>query len=264
MIKELNHVGILTADIEGSIDFYVNILGGTIVRDATSTDGNSRFVYVQLVDGVIELITVGDPAAAGLAHIAFIINDNVSLDACYEKLVGMGYEFTVLPKVAASGDGRLAFFKDKSNCIFELIERKVEPRQSFINPNLLEFDHISVGIFDACADKCEPFYLKTMGFNVRKIMRKGDFVMSYYFHGKDTLETLHSIGGDAPAKAMQHLAFRVADTHKMKEYLESKGVDCPNPVKPSMMGGFNILNIMSPDGVAIEFVDRPALEDYNA
>lgn len=263
MIKELNHIGILSTDIEKSIDFYANILGAEIVRDATSPDGKSRFVYLQIVDGIIELIQSGDPASAGLAHIAFILDDNVSIDDAYDKLSGMGYEFTVLPKVAASGDGKLAFFKDSSNCVFEILERKTPVRESFKNPHILEFDHLSVQIFDACANQCDQFYLGIMGFKVRKIMQKDNFKMCYYSHGKDTLETLHSIGGDVPSKALQHLAFRVADVSKIKGYLVSKGIECPNPIKQSSFGGFNILNIVGPDGVAIEFVDRPALENYD-
>ena len=263
MIKELNHVGIRTADMENSIDFYVNILGGTIVRDAKTLDGKGRFVYIQIVNSVIELITVDDPTAAGLAHIAFIIDDNASLDDCYEKVSGMGYGFTVPPKPAASGDGRLAFFNDKSNCSFELIERKIQPRHLLDNPHILEFDHISINLFDTCADTCKSFYLETMGFKIRKIIQKDDCILSYYSHGIDTLETVHKLGGDEPDKTMLHLAFRVADSYKIKEYLESMGVNCPNPVASSLRGDFNVLVIDGPDNVAIEFLDRPALEKYN-
>lgn len=265
MIKELNHVGIRTADMEKSIDFYVNILDGKIIRDAKSTDGKSRFVYIQIVDGIIELISAApDSADLGLVHIAYIIDYDTTVDECYEKLSEMGYEFTVKPKIAGSGDGRLAFFRDSSNCIFELIERRHDIRQPTLKNNVIEeFDHISIRISDECVNKCEDFYLNTMGFRVRKILRKNNNIMSYYAHGKDTLETLYT-PGVKPEKALQHLAFRVKSAAKMREYLISKGVDCPNNIKESQMGGFYILNVIGPDGVAIEFLDRCSLDEYNA
>lgn len=265
MIKELNHIGIRTADIDKSIDFYVNTLGGKIIRDVLSTNGESRFVYIQIVDGIIELISATpDVEDLGLVHIAYIIDNDTTLDECYKKLVKMGYEFTVKPKIAGSGDGRLAFFRDSSNCIFELIERKSDIRLPTVSNTFIEeFDHLSIRINDKCVDKCEDFYLNTMGFKVRKILRKEANVMSYYSHGKDTLETLYT-PGVMPNSALQHIAFRVKDTFKMKEYLKSKSIDCPKKIKESQMGGFHILNVIGPDGVAIEFLDRCSLDEYNA
>ena len=157
MIYEINHVGIKTFDIEASIEFYVSLLGGTIVRDAKSTDGRSRFVYVQLERGIVELITVASEADQGFAHIALLL-DSDCLDASYEKLSGEGVHFTVLPKVAGSGDGRLAFLSDPGGVIFELIERKSTPRKKLdYNENIIKFDYTVIGAGEH-KNECLDFY----------------------------------------------------------------------------------------------------------
>ncbi len=263
MIKELNHVAIRTGDIDASLHFYVDILGAKIIRDASSSDGKGRFVYVQLVDGVIELIK-GQPGSdnLGLQHIAYLISDDTDINAVYEKLVGMGYEFTVLPKPAASGNGYLAFFKDPSGTVFEMIQRKENIRiPGLKNEHLEEFDHISIRVADDNFEKCTDFYLNTMEFQVRRILEKSDSIMSYYKWGPDTLETLYSAGKPRTEKPLCHIAFRVKDCFEMKKYLESQGVTCPEP-KRSGMGDFNVMNVTGPDGEILEFLDRDSLDDY--
>lgn len=263
MIKELNHVAVRTGDMEASLHFYVDILGAKVIRDTTSPDGKGRFVYVQLVDGVIELIK-GNPGGSnlGLQHVAFLISDDTDIHQVREKLGQMGYEFTVEPKLASSGDGYLAFFKDTSGAIFELIQRKENIRiPGLKNEHLEEFDHISIRLSDDNYQKCADFYLNTMGFKVRRILEKSNSAMSYYKWGPDTLETLYSKGRAKDDKPLGHVAFRVKDCFEMKKYLESQGVSCPEP-KVSGMGDFHVMNVAGPDGETLEFLDRPSLEEY--
>jgi glyoxylase I family protein len=262
-IKELNHVAIRTADMDKAVHFYKDILGGTIIRDARSPDGKGRFVYVQIVDGVIELIQ-GKPGAdnLGLQHIAFLTADGIDLDEFAAKLKETGYRFTVEPKLSSSGDGRLCFFEDMSGTIFELIQRNEKIRiPDLKNPHILEFDHISVRLHESNRTQCTDFYLNTMGFTVRRILEKPGQVMSYYSWDKDTLETLYREGMAKDPKPFGHIAFRVESCSKMKAYLESSGVVCPEP-KESGMGGYNVMNVKGPDGETLEFLDRLSLEEY--
>lgn len=261
MIKELNHIGIRVGDIGKSVDFYTNVLGGKIVRDAKAASGDGRFVYIQISEGLVELIK-GKPGASnlGLQHIAFLTDKKQSLDEDFDYLVKKGYEFFVTPKTASSGDGRLAFFYDKSGVSFELIERDEDIRiPGLANEHILEFDHLSVRVSDESYRQCNDFYLNEMGFKVRKILKKGDNVMTYYSHGVDTVETLYSPGKPKVENPLGHIAFRVKNCFETKKYLESKGVECGEP-KESQLGGFHILNIKGPDGEIMEFVDRPALD----
>lgn len=161
MIAELNHVGIKTADMEASIGFYQNVLGGTIVRDAKSRDGLSRFVYIQLGQGIVELITSNDPADQGYVHVAFLL-DGAVLDQSYEKLSQMGIEFPVKPKTAGSGDGRLAFFHDPCGVLVEMIERERRPRADLPkNEKVLSFGHILIGA-GSQLEACQKFYGSAM------------------------------------------------------------------------------------------------------
>ena len=262
-IKELNHVGLRTADMDKAIHFYKDILGGIIIRDARSPDGKARFVYVQIVDGVIEIIP-GTPGAdnLGLIHIAFLTADGTDLDSFAGQLKEAGYRFTVDPRPTSSGDGRLCFFEDSSGAIFELIQRNEKIRISDLkNPHILEFDHISVSLHDGNFKKCTDFYLNTMGFKVRRVLEKPGQVMTYYSWGKDTLETLYREGKAAELKPFGHIAFRVESCAAMKTYLEGFGIQCPEPIE-SAIGGFNIINVKGPDGEILEFLDRPSLEEY--
>ncbi len=262
MVKELNHIGIRCGDIDAAVNFYVNVLGGTIIRDAKGADGNGRFVYVQICNGVVELIKgKPDNPDNGLVHVAFLLKDDCKIEDAHKKLIDEGYRITVAPKLSSSGDGMLMFFEESSGTIFEFIQRKENIRiPGLKNDNFLEFDHSSIRVTDESYKKCEDFYLNELGFKVRKILSKSDTVMSYYILGEDTIETLYSEGKPKVARPLGHLAFRVKDAFETKKYLESKGVECPEP-KESAMKGFNILNIKAPDGVAIEFVDRKALEE---
>ena len=256
MIKELNHVAVRSGDMEKTIHFYVDILGGTVIRDAASPDGKGRFVYVQLVDGVIELIK-GKPGAdnLGLQHVAYLVDEPI--EDVHKKLADMGYHFTIEPKLAASGDGYLAFFEDTSGVLFEIIQREENIRiPGLKNDHIEEFDHISIRVTDDSYKKCEDFYLNTLGFSVRRIMEKPNSVMSYYKFGPDTLETLYSQGKPKVEKPLGHIAFRVKDCFETKKYLESHGIVCPEP-KESGMGGFNIMNVTGPDGEILEFIKLP-------
>jgi catechol 2,3-dioxygenase-like lactoylglutathione lyase family enzyme len=216
-----------------------------------------------MAEGVIELIK-GTPGAdnLGLQHVAFLTTDDATLDDICQGLKDKGYEFTVEPKTAASGDGRLAFFKDKSGAIFELIERHEDIRVPGLrNEYIKEFDHISIRLSDDNYKECADFYLNTLGFTARRILEKPGSAMSYYSFGPDTLETLYAQGRAKDPRPLGHIAFRVGSCFEIKKHLEAHGIACGEP-KESGMGGFNILNVPGPDGEVIEFLDRPSLEDY--
>lgn len=129
MVKELNHVGILTCNVEESLHFYLNVLGGKIIKDAYSKDGKSRYVYVQIAQSVIELITCFDENTQGYAHIALLLNGK-TLDILFERLIDRcGCKPCLRPKTAGSGDGRLAFFEDLGGILMEIIERTEDIRK---------------------------------------------------------------------------------------------------------------------------------------
>ncbi len=259
-VKELNHVAIRTGNIDATVAFFTDILDARIIRDFYNAEGNRQFVYVQLAEGVIEIIRGKEGASnLGLQHVAFLVED---LDAAYEELSTMGMEFTVLPKTASSGDGRLAFFKEPSGCLFELIQREENIRiPGLKNKYIEEFDHISIRVTDDNKERAQDFYQEKMGMTLRAHFGKTGSTMDYYRLGPDTLESLYRSGMTQLEQPLVHIALRVKDDYAMKEYLESKGVACPEP-KESGVGGFHVMNVIGPEGVTIEFVDRCEMEKF--
>ena len=210
MIKELNHVGLRTADMDASIRLYTDVLGGVIIRDAKSLDGASRFVYIQIGAGVLELITAPKDNQ-GYAHIAFLTDDQTTLDDAYAHLVDLGIEFTVAPKSASSGDGRLSFMRDPAGAILEVIQRKENIRKPAFATAVVEaFDHMLVET-EADLAACGSFYCKEFGFV--------DAGNGRYQHGEDALVLAQGKGGIA------HIALRVKCADAAREAL-AKEYEC--------------------------------------
>jgi catechol 2,3-dioxygenase-like lactoylglutathione lyase family enzyme len=238
MIKELNHVGIRTADMEASIRFYQGALGGRIIRDAKSLDGKARFVYIQIGVGVLELISVGPNDEQGFAHIAFLTG-KMSLDEAYAKLNGEGLKFTVLPKTAGSGDGRLAFFYDLSGVVFELIERKENIRKPAFSTELVEaFDHIAVET-NAGLNAVGKFYTEEMGF-----VSAGK--QNRYVNGGDVIEL--SKGG----KGIANISLKVKDCEAVQKKLQS--LYPLSEIKKAPEGGREF-SVKAPSGETVRFFE---------
>lgn len=230
MIHEYNHVGILTADIEASISFYTTILNGQIVRDARSLDGKSRFVYIQLGKGIIELITTGNPAAQGFAHIAFLMEGKV-LDAAYETLSSQGVEFTVLPKTAGSGDGRLAFLKAPGGIICELIEREPRPRAEQKDGLILSYLYTRLNTGNQL-EACKAFLANSLDMKPLDGNRLS--------LGDDVVALTDQEGG------IDAIVLQAADVEETREYMRKHGVRMQD-----MPIGFKAF---APCGAAIHFV----------
>lgn len=213
-IKELNHIGLRAVDIDKAIYFYEVVLGGKIIRNSGSLDGKSRFVYIQICNSVIELITATEPSAEGFAHIAFILNGLV-LDELHQRFQSEGYNFTVLPKAAASGDGRLAFFKDDSDVIYELIERTENIRlPAFTTSKVKRFDHIALNIKEEYFEKAADFFVNAFGFT--------RIAHNKFALGDDAIEFELWQEGALPIRS---IVFTVDDCRSMANYLTSLGYD---------------------------------------
>lgn len=264
IVRELNHVAIRVADMDKSVRLYRDLLGGKVIRDAHAPDGKGHFVYVQLAEGVIELIQ-GVPGAPnlGLQHIAFLTARGMAIEEAVQPIRARGYAFTVEPKLAASGDGYLSFFKDKGGATYEFIQREEDIRVPGLqNPRILEFDHISIRVDDESREDTTDFLTNTLGMRVRRIFEKPGSVMAYYSLGPDTIELLYGQGKPRPEQPIIHIALRVesaADTHR---YLTDNGITC-GKVFESGLGGFSITNATGPDGEVIEFLDRGRMEDFS-
>ncbi|MGW7681534.1 VOC family protein [Kribbella sp. NPDC054772] len=127
MIYELNHVGGPVRDLEASLSFYGE-LGAEVVDRLFMQGPCVHRVHIQLATGLVELLNSEEPGAQatyGLNHVGFMTDD---LDGDYARLIALGYAEISAPRVAGSGQGRLAFLSDPNGVRVELLQRTEEFR----------------------------------------------------------------------------------------------------------------------------------------
>ncbi|TDW93354.1 catechol 2,3-dioxygenase-like lactoylglutathione lyase family enzyme [Kribbella pratensis] len=148
MIYELNHVGGRVQDLEASLSFYGR-LGAEVVDRLFMPGPRVHRVHIQLATGLVELLHHEQPdpqATYGLNHIGFMTDD---LDDDYARLMALGYAELSSPRVAGSGQGRLAFLSDPNGVRVELLQRSEEFRVPPITTGpVLGFAHVAVAAPD--------------------------------------------------------------------------------------------------------------------
>ncbi|HZC27495.1 MAG TPA: VOC family protein [Actinopolymorphaceae bacterium] len=263
MIYELNHVGIRIRDLDKSLAFYTGRLGGEVVSEAYIPSSRTDCVYLQVADGLVELLRPADPppgATFGLDHIAFMTDD---LDGEHQRLAAAGFAFSVLPKVAGTGRGRLAFLSDPSGVRVELLQRE----ENFRIPPLpggpvRSLDHYSVAADDLAASVA--FYGGKLGLLPLATLTDTDehATLSYFHLGSDSVELAHTAEPAADAPRIRHIALRVDDAEATTTTFRAAGV----PVEPGYpratgTGHGQVAAIRDPDGVRLLLLDRKDLND---
>lgn len=125
MIKALDHVAVITTDVERAAAFYTGLLGfRETARLETSHSGT--IIFVGLNGAQVELFGNGEPRPpeeaprrVGYAHITLLVDD---VDAEHDRLKAAGVEFYMEPTTVESGL-RLAFFRDPDGNPIELLQR---------------------------------------------------------------------------------------------------------------------------------------------
>jgi catechol 2,3-dioxygenase-like lactoylglutathione lyase family enzyme len=183
-------------------------------------DGRVRFVYVQFPGGVVEFVN-GRPDSPdlGLHHIGFFIDDDENLDAVHSRLVDMGFHFTMLPKSASSGNGRVAFFEDVSGASFELLERKENIKvRDWPSDQAIAIGHVAICVkSEDTYNRCLKFYTETLGFEV--IQETGEDKTAFLSLGEATLKLSLD---PAEGKPIRHIMFWVSDINHIRRSLESR------------------------------------------
>ena len=147
-IVGLGHASFTVLDLDRTIEFYVNVLGGRLLdrgkdegpNQGTAVFGPGRQAYaslgiamVKLGDVEIEFIQYlnpptevayhGDPTCAGSAHLAWEVDD---IEAIYEELKKRGVKFHTKVNDCVR-DGKLVwkwvYFRDPDNICVELTQR---------------------------------------------------------------------------------------------------------------------------------------------
>lgn len=256
MLYELNHFGIVVSDLDASLAFYGLLGAKTVFRrfvDSTQT----HVLYLQLGDGLIELLHPVQPvqdATTGITHIAFMSDE---LDGDYTSLIHAGVQSISEPRTASTGVGRLAFVRDPNGVGVELLQRDVVMRGEPVeHPIVAGFDHYSLTVADP--DASYGFYAGLLG------MRAADAAVGQTFDpaAPDTaapetavrlilagqvLELRPRTAELADDPTFSHFALRVHGIRSALEALAEHGIDA-EPADGRAV-------IRDPDGVAIVLLE---------
>ncbi len=253
MLYELNHFGIVVRDLNASLAFYEGVLGARTVFRRFAESTQTHVIYLQLGEGLIELLHPLEPAEdaeTGITHIAFMTDD---LDGDHAALVRAGIESISEPKAAATGVGRLAFVRDPNDIRVELLQRDLVMRGEAAEHAIVKgFDHYALTVADPAASLAFYEGLLHMG-----PATAGGAVpdAAYLELAGQVLELLPRTGGREDDPTFSHFALRVEDIRSALGALESSGI---GGQIVSTDGDERAGVIRDPDGVAIRLVERGA------
>ena len=139
----IRHIGVVIANIEQSLDFYVNTLGFKISKKADES-GQCIDNFLNLTDTEVTTIKMSDDndnilellyfsshrdesdknkARAlneiGCSHFALTVND---LDDLHSNLIEKGIQFNYPPQVSDDGKVKVAFCRDPDGTFIEMVE----------------------------------------------------------------------------------------------------------------------------------------------
>jgi len=133
MIKTIDHIGIMTNDLQKSVEFYTDMLGFSISAKIEMDDVGLSAIFVEKNGSKIELmgyrgeipkrsegieIELGGSPIPINDHITFSV-DNIG--ATVNDLKEKGVVFCLEP-VQLEGGMKLASFKDTNGILIELVE----------------------------------------------------------------------------------------------------------------------------------------------
>jgi glyoxylase I family protein len=127
MFNRIHHIAIICTDYEKSKDFYVRILGLTVVQEVYRAERKSYKLDLAINDHYqIELFSFENPPerpsrpeAAGLRHLAFEVDD---VDTTVNLLQLMGV-VTEPARIDEYTGKRFTFFNDPDGLPLEIYER---------------------------------------------------------------------------------------------------------------------------------------------
>jgi glyoxylase I family protein len=125
MLNVTHHIAIICSNYEKSMDFYVNKLGFSVIREVNRPQQNDMLIMLQQGQTVLELFIRADapqrvnhPEAMGLRHLAFHVEN---MDEAVAWLNERGIETEPVREDKING-GRFTFFNDPDGLPLELHE----------------------------------------------------------------------------------------------------------------------------------------------
>ena len=125
-LKQIHHVAIIVSSHEAALDFYVNKLGFSIIRDSWRPDRRDFKTDLDAGNGVeLELFSeenpparVTHPEACGLRHLAFRVED---VEETVRELAALGIACEPVRVDEFTGK-RMTFFFDPDGLPLELYQ----------------------------------------------------------------------------------------------------------------------------------------------
>jgi glyoxylase I family protein len=118
----LHHIHLVCSDLEKSLRFFTETLGGKLL--ARRKFGTADGATIDLAGAPIYLRAIradeaagGAAAACGYHHLGLAVDD---LDAAHAQLTAEGYVFTTPPTVIPTG--KMAFVLGPDNIVIELMQ----------------------------------------------------------------------------------------------------------------------------------------------
>lgn len=134
MIKTIDHIGIMTNDLQQSVEFYTDVLGFSVSRKIEMAEAGLSAVFVEKDGSKIELmkyrgknvanrsegaeLKIGGSSIPINDHISFSVDD---IESTVTEFKEKGVKFDLEP-MQLEGGMKLASFKDPNGVLIELIE----------------------------------------------------------------------------------------------------------------------------------------------
>lgn len=287
LIKDFQHVTTTVRDEKESLWFYQDLLG--IMRAG-------RLYYRDNRDFIIDFMDLGNgyllelfyfrkglikptersmnEKQVGMRHIAFKVK---SVDKITEKLKKNKVEFTMEP-TDAFGDVRIAFFKDPSGTVIEVVEGDLNYsvkgdvagyRNLPVGDGLI-YDHLALTVENIKAS--HNFYRNMLGFpHLGRLVFNNDegFEIDYYQAGKAVIELFsytktktipYKRNPDDTHLGLRHYGFLVEKVDPVANALKAQNVPIMNPPVDAL-GGVRTCFFADPDGNALELIDGTCVYD---
>ncbi|MGM0125164.1 glyoxalase [Enterococcus sp. AZ194] len=124
-LQTIHHVAIIVSDYQKSKDFYVRLLGFTIIRENFRPERNDYKLDLKLGECELEIFGIADapkrpnyPEACGLRHLAFKVEN---IEEVIAELNKKGIETEPI-RIDSFTDKKMTFFHDPDGLPLELHE----------------------------------------------------------------------------------------------------------------------------------------------
>ncbi|MDP6345745.1 MAG: VOC family protein [Alphaproteobacteria bacterium] len=138
-IRGIDHVVVMAADIERSIIFYRDTLGGTAPYEKGFREGRLPVMPIVLGGAVVNLQRLDQPAyivadrlESGTVDVCFRWDDSIETAIAHLQAGGIAIIEGPVPRVAADGKwGKSVYFRDPDGNLLELLSTAEESEPLF-------------------------------------------------------------------------------------------------------------------------------------